>query len=99
VLVSRKAAAWLITSDTAGCPAETVSGPALNDSRVRGRVRRVSTTIPQGLPGRFMMSLDGATFAALHLAAVRTTSSIDRNRAALGGDRAERPIANRPSPG
>ena len=44
--VSRKPAAWLITSDNNAYPPETVSGPALNDIRVVGRVRCVLTTLP-----------------------------------------------------
>lgn len=44
--VSRKPAAWMIASDNAAYPPETVSGPALNDIRVVGRVRCVLTTLP-----------------------------------------------------
>lgn len=56
-----------------------------------------------GLRGPFLMSLNDlpevrATFAAFRLTEVRTTWSIDRNRAASAGDRAELLIANRPLP-
>lgn len=52
-----------------------------------------------GLRGRFLMSLNDRpevrqTFAAFHLTEVRTTYSIDRNRTASAGDRAELLIAN-----
>ena len=43
--VSRKPLAWLITSDNPAYPPETVTGPALNDIRVVGRVRCVMSTL------------------------------------------------------